>query len=223
LMMYRTAQTRAAEDESTRLFYVATTRAADYLILSSAIKDPAEPSQAWTRLLAERFDLQSGICIAPAPGITPPQVRVSTTEPPEPEKAALPRGKKWRDILADLPTEEVDTKQLAAEELRLSPVPPNRQARRRFSISRLTSELKAVDATAGAPAEDQNAPNLPGGGSLGLSGNWEEPEKKQQCRRGAVGHPDACGSFQIIPDALPEAGSVIVATLDRRCLGPAQC
>lgn len=174
LTMYRATQTRAAEDESTRLFYVATTRAADYLILSSAMKDPAEPSQAWTRLLAERFDLQSGFCIAAAPGITPPQVRVTTVEPPEPEKVTLPRGKKWREILGDLPTVEVDAKQLAAERERLEAVPPNGQARRRFSISRLTSELKALDETADTPAAEQVGPALPGAGSLGLAGDWEE-------------------------------------------------
>ncbi len=174
LMMHRAAQTRAAEEESTRLFYVATTRAADYLILSSSIKDPAEPSQAWTRLLAERFDLQSGICTAAAPGITPPQIRVTTVEPPEPEKIALPRGKKWRDILADLPTVEVDAKQLAAELGRMEPVAANRFARRRFSISRLKSDLKALAETTVKPGADQIDPAVPGAGCVGLAGDWEE-------------------------------------------------
>ena len=174
LMMHRAAQTRAAEEESTRLFYVATTRAADYLILSSSIKDMAEPSQAWTQLLAERFDLQSGACLAAVPGIPPPQIRATTVEPPEPEKIAQPRGKKWRDILADLPTVELDENQLVEEQRRMQPVPPNRHARRRFSISRLKSDLKALAESTNTPAEEQINPAIPGAGTLGLAGDWEE-------------------------------------------------
>jgi ATP-dependent helicase/nuclease subunit A len=174
LMMYRTAQTRAAESESTRLFYVATTRAADYLILSSSMKDIAEPSQAWTRLLAERFDLQSGACLAAVPGIPAPQIRATTIEPPEPAKIVLPRGKKWRDILGDLPSVSADLEQLEQETHRLQAVPPNRQARRRFSISRLTSELKALDAETTLPAEELTGPTLPGAAAFGLAGEWTE-------------------------------------------------
>lgn len=174
LMMYRTAQTRAAESESTRLFYVATTRAADYLMLSSSMKDIAEPSQAWTRLLAERFDLQTGACLAAAPGIAPPQIRVTTIEPSESEKVTQTRGKKWRDVLADLPAVPIDAQQAEQEQQRLQPVPPNRLARRRFSISRLTSELKALDAETTLPTEEPTGPTLPGAASLGLAGEWTE-------------------------------------------------
>jgi ATP-dependent helicase/nuclease subunit A len=174
LMMYRTTQTRAAESESTRLFYVATTRAADYLILSSSMKDIAEPSQAWTRLLAERFDLQSGACLAAVPGIAPPQIRATTIEPPEPEKIALPRGKKWRDILGDLPSVQTDAQQVEQEWRRLESVPPNALARRRFSISRLTSELKALDAETTLPTEELAGPTLPSAAALGLAGEWTE-------------------------------------------------
>jgi len=174
LMMYRTAQTRAAESESTRLFYVATTRAADYLILSSSIKDIAEPSQAWTKLLAERFDLQTGACLAPAEGIAPPHVRVTTIEPPEPEKIAMTRGKKWRDVLADLPTVSIDPKQAEVEQQRRQAVVPNRLARRRFSISRLTSELKAAGAEIVLPVEETLGPTMPNASAIGLAGEWEE-------------------------------------------------
>ncbi len=121
--MYRTAQTRAAESESTRLFYVATTRAARLLILSSSIKDIAEPSQAWTKLLAERFDLQTGACLAPVAEITPPHVRVTTYRAAQTGKD---RHDSWQemaiDVLADLPTVSIDLKQAEVEQHRRQPV-----------------------------------------------------------------------------------------------------
>ena len=42
--------------EISRLLYVATTRAADYLILSAGVDDPEKPTGPWMELLATRFD-----------------------------------------------------------------------------------------------------------------------------------------------------------------------
>jgi len=131
--------------------------------------------------------LQSGACLAALSGITPPQVRATTVEPPEPEKIALPRGKKWRDILADLPEVEIDEKQLAIERRRMEAVPPNRQARHRFSISRLTGELKALKETEETTAAEQLGPVLPGAGTLGLAGEWEEDEKNRSADAAQLG------------------------------------
>ena len=60
--LYRTLERRADADERKRLFYVATTRAADYLILSSSLAgyDANELESDWMKLLAERFDLATG-------------------------------------------------------------------------------------------------------------------------------------------------------------------
>ncbi len=47
-------------EEQTRLLYVATTRAADYLMLSSSLQGFEKPSGPWLELLAARFDLETG-------------------------------------------------------------------------------------------------------------------------------------------------------------------
>ena len=46
--------------ELSRLLYVATTRAADYLILSAGVEEPGEATGPWMELLARRFDLTTG-------------------------------------------------------------------------------------------------------------------------------------------------------------------
>ncbi len=63
--------------EELRTLYVACTRAQDYLVLSAALKQPFAPTSAWALALAERFDLQTGACLARdvAPESVP-QVRV---------------------------------------------------------------------------------------------------------------------------------------------------
>ena len=60
LKLHSHVDRRADEAETDRLFYVACTRAADYLILSSAIDDIDNPSGPWLTRLAEVFDLSSG-------------------------------------------------------------------------------------------------------------------------------------------------------------------
>ena len=77
--------TNEAEDqqEAIRLLYVATTRAADFLVLSSGVNDTEKAGGVWMQLLAERFDLSSGRLAASLPDDYPePRVAV-VTEPPE--------------------------------------------------------------------------------------------------------------------------------------------
>lgn len=50
--------------EELRTLYVACTRAQDYLVLSGALPEPFAPTNAWTLVLAERFDPRSGACLA---------------------------------------------------------------------------------------------------------------------------------------------------------------
>lgn len=47
--------------ETQRLLYVATTRAADHLILSAGLRPDRRVTSPWLRMLAERFDLQTGL------------------------------------------------------------------------------------------------------------------------------------------------------------------
>ena len=49
------------------MLYVACTRAADYLILSSSLEAFDKPKSDWMKLLAERFDLANGELIADLP------------------------------------------------------------------------------------------------------------------------------------------------------------
>ena len=59
--MFEIAERDADEAEFVRLLYVATTRAADHLILSAGVKDIDKVSSVWMTLLASRFDLRTGL------------------------------------------------------------------------------------------------------------------------------------------------------------------
>lgn len=61
LKMHSLAEKEADAEETIRLFYVACTRAADYLILSAGI-NPDKPAQSpWRQLLESRFDVSTGL------------------------------------------------------------------------------------------------------------------------------------------------------------------
>ena len=61
LEMHKFAEQEADAEETIRLFYVACTRAADYLILSAGI-EPDKPAQSpWRELLETRFDINTGL------------------------------------------------------------------------------------------------------------------------------------------------------------------
>ena len=61
LRMHSLAEQEADAEETIRLFYVACTRAADYLILSTGL-DPEKTSHSpWLELVESRFDLQTGL------------------------------------------------------------------------------------------------------------------------------------------------------------------
>ncbi|MCH7753470.1 MAG: UvrD-helicase domain-containing protein, partial [Planctomycetes bacterium] len=141
LDLYRSTQRDEDLEERKRLLYVACTRAADYLILSSSVDDLDKPRSDWLRLLAERFDLHNGECLAKLPddyGL--PQVRVIAEEPEIERKLS---GKSYGADLAKLAEK---TRQLAAAGKgevpeSVGPIPADAGARRRFSFSRLSGQL----------------------------------------------------------------------------------
>jgi ATP-dependent helicase/nuclease subunit A len=146
--LYRTLERRADIEERKRLFYVATTRAADYLILSSSLAgyDANELDSDWTKLLAERFDLATGELRGMLPaGYTPPQVRVTSGDPATDFK---PLGaSRGPDLLAIVE----EARNLAAGGSGIvppdvTPIDPDATARRQFSVSRLTGRLTRPDA-----------------------------------------------------------------------------
>jgi ATP-dependent helicase/nuclease subunit A len=139
---------RAAElDERKRLLYVACTRAADYLILSSSLADYEKPKSDWMNLIGERFDLKSGdLAASLPPDYEAPRVRVSA----EPQSDDKPLGKsRGPDLLKILE----DAQRLAATGAgivprEVEPVAVDRSARRQFSFSRLTGQLTITNTAA---------------------------------------------------------------------------
>lgn len=61
LKMFSQMEKEADEQETIRLFYVACTRAADYLILSAGIDPDVRKRSAWFQLVESRFDTTTGL------------------------------------------------------------------------------------------------------------------------------------------------------------------
>ncbi|NOY41966.1 MAG: UvrD-helicase domain-containing protein [Planctomycetes bacterium] len=130
------------EEERKRLLYVACTRAADYLLLSSSLEDLEKPKSDWLKFLANRFDLQTGQCLtAPPTGIQTPSILVTIEEPDSGRKSI------GKSSGVDLEKLLEKTRQLAkAGRGEVPPsvaaIPPDLAARKRFSFSRLSGQLK---------------------------------------------------------------------------------
>ena len=129
--LHQYLETREDQAEADRLLYVACTRAADYLILSSSVKDLNKPQNYWLKFLSQRFNLVTGECRAALPaGYAVPQVRVITEEPASGRKQS--DGSRGRD-LAKLVAE---VEKLAARKggeipPAVAAIPPDLAARRR--------------------------------------------------------------------------------------------
>ena len=81
--LWKRREAAAEEAETVRVFYVAATRAADRLILSSARVEGAEPTGVPLKTLAAAFDLDTGEAVAPSddPLFAPPAVFVHREKP----------------------------------------------------------------------------------------------------------------------------------------------
>lgn len=144
--LYGIVETDHDRAESRRLLYVATTRAADYLILSSGLKPGGDASSIWMRLLASRFDLSTGELKGILPdGFDLPQVRVTTVCP---ELAEAENFQTKRPNL--LKVLEAAEKVAAGRKLTLpagvGPVPVDVTDRRQFSFSELDGSLGSTSA-----------------------------------------------------------------------------
>ena len=131
----------AAEDdaEMSRLLYVATTRAADYLILSSGVSNVGEAKSPWMQLVARHFDLVSGQYIGQLPLDEPePAVRV-TSQRPRRGRSRAPRVKR---IPFDELTNRLQTATVTGAVRRaVEPVEADMSARTQYSFSRLSGRL----------------------------------------------------------------------------------
>ncbi len=133
--LYSLEEKEETKAETTRLLYVAATRAADYLILSSGLENPQKTIGPWMELLARRFDLFTGKAHQ-----LNVQVKVTASmpslqnEPPDAtsrqplEKILAKAKKKAEKGQGRLPKY-------------LAPIAPDQSARRQFSFSRLSGIL----------------------------------------------------------------------------------
>lgn len=139
--LYRQIENEQDEAESRRLFYVAVTRAADRLILSSGVNDAAEPRGEWRKVLAERFDLVTGAFLGRVlDGCGRPDVRV-VTERPEVDEGSIAKRTRpdWQKML-----QQVERQRKAGATQLLpgtEPIEWISTARRRFSFSRISGDL----------------------------------------------------------------------------------
>jgi len=162
MALYEMAQLEEDEAERVRLLYVATTRAADYLILSSGVDEPGEPRGPWRQLLGERFDLESGELVVTLPsGYEPPRV-VVTRERPKSARDAAPS--KRHDLVETISeARQLASAKTTAVPATLARVPVDADAPRWFSFSRLTGQVSART----EPSEEADEPGEPT--------DWTEP------------------------------------------------
>ena len=115
----------------------ATTRAADYLILSSGAAQPGSSGGPWTRLLGRRFDLETGrLRVQLPPGYPAPKVKVTTREPlPERSTASGHRRRDLSKLVAQATT--MAEQGAGGDAPNIGIVAPDRSARRQYSFSRL--------------------------------------------------------------------------------------
>ncbi|MCC6494083.1 MAG: UvrD-helicase domain-containing protein, partial [Pirellulales bacterium] len=139
--LYRYIENRAELEERKRLLYVACTRAADYLLLSSSIEDPAAPQRDWLQLLARHVSLVDGALQRPLPpGYAAPDIWVTTDLPRIDETApSAPRGADLGRLV--LKTRELATNGAGGTPPESDPVRPDMRARRQFSFSQLSGQL----------------------------------------------------------------------------------
>ncbi len=130
------------EEERKRLLYVACTRAADYLILSSSIEDLEQPKSPWLKFLSNRFDLQTGQCKGEPPsGIHVPSVLV-TLEEPNTDRKSLSKspGVDLKKLLEETHLLAKAGQGVVPESV--AAIPPDLSSRKRFSFSRLSGQLR---------------------------------------------------------------------------------
>lgn len=181
--------------ETSRLLYVAATRAADYLILSTGMDAPGKIAGPWMELIGRRFDLMTGerrgagdegrgtgggdvvaavSCEAiprpPSldPSPSPPLVKVTTTEPALSSKPADRQPR--RDLMKIVEKARQMAEQRQGRQPQyLAAVPPDAGARRQYSFSRLTGKLHARSAgdEAGPLEADPSVPSPLDGRGLG--------------------------------------------------------
>lgn len=165
--MWNHFESQEDQRELLRLFYVACTRAADYLLLSAGTQSPGQSKHLWMRLLGERFDLLTGrLRVELPPRYDEPQVRVTLQCPRLSRPPQAPSPRRLARVLraAQQASGAPPPAQLPAS---VAPMAPDLAARREFSFSRIDGVLHEHDeplaeavqsAFVPAPDADQDAP-----------------------------------------------------------------
>jgi ATP-dependent helicase/nuclease subunit A len=147
--LYCASEKRADADERTRLLYVACTRAADYLMLSSSIAGFDAPESDWMKLIARKFDLALGQFVGKLPaGYQSPRVLVTDKEPAtEHRPAGRSRGPDLVNLVER--ASRCAAGETATGPRGVLPIPADTATRRQFAVSRLSGRIVGID-----PAEE---------------------------------------------------------------------
>jgi ATP-dependent helicase/nuclease subunit A len=179
--LHQAIKLREDQEELIRLLYVATTRAADYLVLSGGLfeSDFESPGLPWLRLLSERFDLANGQFRGKLPAGDAhefPLVKVAEND------CAGGLSTRSGAKRVDLDTVLTNiTERLKSESSKenvvidfvdryVAPIEIDRAAQRRLSVSRLSGQLHLIpeqSATLGKAEEGMGLQHAAAGAELG--------------------------------------------------------
>ncbi|MEX0938106.1 MAG: UvrD-helicase domain-containing protein [Pirellulales bacterium] len=160
--LFSNVQQLEDDRETLRLLYVACTRAADYLLLSSSIFEDRGPASLWTRLIDERFGMDG----RRASGL---RDRIRVTGKVSAKRGSGGSSHRRADI-ARLCEQALERSEQGNVEVPASvaPIPPH-PARRQFSFSRISGEMEYTDRAAApedAAQRDGSAIDARGLGTL---------------------------------------------------------
>ncbi len=150
--------------EMTRLLYVATTRAADYLILSSGLEDLNHVRGPWLEMVQRQFDLCSGSVAGDGQRVL---AKVIRAEPPLPRK--LPAATKRQDLQKIIDkARKLATAGGGTIPPHLPPPPFDSAARKHYSFSRLRGSMHPRETYPPSLAEEEALSAQPALDPLGL-------------------------------------------------------
>ena len=140
MTLYAALERREELDERKRMLYVAFTRNADYLILSTSLEAFDKAKSDWMDLIGERFNLENGNLLAQLPtDYETPQIRVTL----DPQTDYKPIGRAHGPDLSKLLDEAHQQAACGVATIppEVAPIAIDRTAQHQFSFSRLTGQL----------------------------------------------------------------------------------
>jgi ATP-dependent helicase/nuclease subunit A len=148
MKLYQILEKHQDIEERKRLLYVAATRAADQLILSSSLAGYDDLRSDWMEQIARQFKLETGALVAQLPlGYAVPQIRVIEKESPTDFKTlGHARSPDLLHLVADV--HDLAASGGGVMPPHVLPVPVDTPARRQFSVSRLSGQIIRDDARA---------------------------------------------------------------------------